>query len=40
MDCLILDVVDEVVKGDEAEGFLLEEDEYLIKVLEVLYWKG
>ena len=42
MDCLILDEVGEVVKGDEAEGFLLEgglEDEYLIEVLEVLYWK-
>ena len=42
MDCLILDVVGEIVKGDESEGFLLEgglEDEYLIEVLEVLYWK-
>lgn len=40
MDCLILDVVGEIVKGDEVKGFLFEgrlKDEDLVKVFVVLY---
>lgn len=40
MDCFVLDVVGEVIKGDEVECFLFEgglKHEDLIEVLEVLY---